>query len=111
MSTIENSREYKLSNETLFFAALNFNDTLSKIIYFENLTLKSMKILKIENACGCTSAFVSDSIVNAMDSVPIQIFYIPSKSNDSGNVLKYITIRSNAKIPFVNLIITGNIKK
>ncbi|MBP6022063.1 DUF1573 domain-containing protein [Ferruginibacter sp.] len=101
----------ELNLDTLYFKSLKFTDTLNRIIYFKNYTNVDIKIVKIENGCGCTSVLLKDSIVKKNDSLPIQITYEPFKVKDSGNVTKYITFRTNGNTPFRNLIITGYIDK
>jgi Protein of unknown function (DUF1573) len=111
-STDNKNNDYKLSIDTTVFVDLNFNDTLKQIVFIKNMSLSNLKVLKIESGCGCTSTVINDSTIKSKDSLPVQISYIPSKSNDSGGVIKYITIRTNSKtMPFKNIILKGNVIK
>lgn len=103
--------EYALSKDTLLFNSLNFTDTLNQVIYLKNYSNSEIKVFKIENGCGCTSALLNDSIVKPNDSIAIQIFYTPFVVKDSGEIIKYITFRTNATSPFKNLIIKGFVRK
>lgn len=80
------------------------------MVYLRNFSDSEIRILNIENGCGCTSGHITDSTLKAGDSVRIQVSYIPLITKDSGFVLKYITIRTNADPPFRNIIIKGEVE-
>lgn len=102
---------YVLSIDTIFFGKINYSDTLSKVIYLKNYSTSEIKILAIENACGCTSGKIHDSLVKVNDSVAINISFMPAVSRDTGSVIKYMTIRTSANPPFRNVIIKAEVKK
>lgn len=104
-------QEYQLSTDTVYFKSINLKDTLNKTIFFKNNSDKIIKLLSLKSSCGCTSLKLSDSLAKPNDSIAIQIRYIPLSSADSGKILKYITIRSNAKIPFKTFILKGEVIK
>lgn len=100
----------EFSTDTIKFNNLGFNDTLNTFVFLKNATDKNVKILRFENACGCTSGFLNDSIVRPNDSLKISIRYIPKYSNDKGKVLKFLSIRlDNDEIPFRNIILKGEV--
>jgi Protein of unknown function (DUF1573) len=108
---IKKESDYVLSKDTLVFSLLNYTDTLNQVVYLKNYSNADIKILKIENGCGCTSAFLNDSIAKPNDSIPIQIIYSPFAVKDSGKIVKYITFRTDAKMPFKNLTLKGFVGK
>lgn len=101
-----------LSNDTIYFNSLKFNDTLKSFVYCYNKSQQNIKILRLENACGCTSGILNDSIIKSNDSVLVNIKYVPKFSNDSGKVLKFLSIRTNSNtVPFLNIILKGDVIK
>lgn len=100
-----------LTSDTIFFSKINYNDTLSAIMHCRNNSTNDIKILGIENACGCTSGDLNDSIIKPNDSILVKITYIPKISEDSGKVLKFLSLRTNSDIPFINIILKGEIFK
>lgn len=102
---------FKLSKDTINFGVMNYNDTLNTVVKLYNETESSLKILNIESSCGCTTLQIKDSTVGMFDSTQFQIRYIPSDSFDSGKILKRLTVRTDAKVPFKNILIVGQIKK
>lgn len=100
---------YSLSNDTINFGKMIRSDTFKAHFFVRNNTEEELKILHIENGCGCTSGVISDSLVPANDSSRIQLLYIPSLTKDRGNVTKYITVRTDAQPPFKNIIIKGEV--
>lgn len=94
-------------NEFVF--SLGYDDTLKKTIILYNKSEKPIKILGIDNSCGCTSAILIDSIIPPLDSSILNIMYVPKLSKDSGNILKYITIKSNSIPAFENITLKGKI--
>jgi len=110
-NTNNTSKSFSLSVDTLAFKELNYTDSFQQIVFCKNSTNVKIRILQIENGCGCTSGILKDSVIETNDSVPILIKYIPSYSKDSGAIIKYLTIRSNSSPPFKNIIIKGNVIK
>ena len=103
--------KYELSNDTINVGKINYSDTFLKTVYLKNFSGKVIKIVDIENGCGCTSGNISDSLIKENDSVSIQVSFIPSLTKDSGIIAKYITIRTDAIPPFRNLNIIGEVVK
>jgi Protein of unknown function (DUF1573) len=102
---------YSLSKDSILFSKINFNDTLKSQVYVLNHSMKVIRILDIEAGCGCTTAILSDSIIQKGDSVKINISYVPKKVNDSGKVTKYITLRLDNVPVFKNIVIKGEVIK
>lgn len=102
---------YNLNSDTANFGKIGYNDTFEKVIHLRNISNYEIKILKIENGCGCTSGKIVDSTVKANDSVGILVSYIPLLTKDSGFVEKYITIRTDATPPFRNIVLIGEVRK
>ena len=103
--------KYELSNDTINFGKINYSDTFSQTVYLKNFSDKVIKILDVENGCGCTSGKILDSTIKKNDSISIQVTFIPSITKDSGAIAKYITIRTDANPPFRNLNIIGEVIK
>jgi|GEM_PF-5672847 len=104
------SNDIELASDTIKFNKLGFNDTLYSFVFLRNKTENIVKIIRIENACGCTSGFLNDSIIRPNDSLKVNIRYVPKYSNDKGKVLKFLSIRlDNESIPFKNIILKGEI--
>lgn len=110
-TSTKNPETFKTSRDTINFGILNYNDTFKTKEKIYNQSNSSLKIINIESSCGCTSFLIKDSTIQKFDSTEFFIEYIPKNSFDSGKVLKRLTIRSNAKSAFKNLIIIGEIKK
>lgn len=100
---------YKLSVDTLNFGTIKFTDTLNTNIYVINMADSNILIKNIENACGCTTALLKDSVLKVNDSVALEIQYIPALVKDSGSIIKFVTLRTNSFPPFINLVIRGKI--
>ena len=100
-----------IDKDTIFFSQLPFKDTFKTFFVCYNKSDERIKIIDIENGCGCTSTFFKDSIIEPHDSVVINISYIPKKSNDSGKVAKLFMVRSDADIPFSNVFLKGEVIK
>lgn len=106
-----NTIGYGLSSDTLDFGYLKYNDTFKTIVFVKNYSSDTVKIMDIESACGCMTTMLADSVIKPYDSLSFNIEYMPLLSNDSGKIIKYITVRTNAEVPFKNLVIKGNVKK
>lgn len=101
-------------NSTILTDSINFGnitskDTFSTEVVIRNNSARILRILHVENGCGCTTGFIKDSTVASNDSTSIRISYIPSLTKDSGKVIKYITVRTNADPPFKNIVIKGEV--
>ncbi|MGC4104542.1 DUF1573 domain-containing protein [Ferruginibacter sp.] len=105
----QRKQNYRLSSDTIDFINLPYRDTLNKIIYLQNESDSLLYVKKIETECGCTAVQIKDSLVKPGDSTPIQIRYVPSAANDTGNIMKFITFRVNSVPTFVNVTIKGKI--
>lgn len=103
--------DFQVTPDTIFFQTMKFNDTLRTYVSVKNLSQQPLKINAIETGCGCTTAQISDSLVNSQDSLRLDISYIPMLSNDSGKITKVITIRTNSSTPFKNIFLKGTILK
>ena len=97
-----------VSADSIFFSLKN-SDTLKKKLVLYNKSENLIKITGIENGCGCTVAIINDSTIKSSDSSFLQITYIPQISKDSGDVLRYITIKSNTIPAFKNIILKGKV--
>lgn len=82
----------------------------TKTVYVKNNSLKNINILEISTSCGCTVAHLKDSIVNSNDSVPIDVEYT-AKQNDTGNFVRFVSIRTNGKPPIKTIELKVKIKK
>ncbi len=107
----KSTRLYGLNKDTLYFGLIKQSDTFYNKIFCKNYSKSKINILKIEPGCGCTKTFFSDSVINVGDSIPIFVKYIPAQNHDSGNIIKYITVRTNSNPAFLNLIIIGKVVK
>ena len=108
MKNIDQENKLVISSNNLVFS-MKISDTLRKVVVLYNKSEKPIKITGIENGCGCTSTILKDSTISPFDSSFIRITYIPKMSKDSGNILKYITIKSNTKPVFHNIILKGEV--
>ena len=102
---------YGFNVDSLIFEQINQSDTFQTKVFCRNYSNKEIKILQIEPGCGCTKTYLMDSIIKVNDSIPIFVTYIPYESNDSGSILKYITVRTNSNPAFLNLVIKGMVNK
>lgn len=102
---------YKLSKDTINFGVINYNDTFYTKEKIINQSEGPLKVVNIESSCGCTTLLIKDSVIKGFDYSEFAISYIPSHSFDSGKVLKRLTIRTDAKQAFKNLIVIGEVKK
>jgi Protein of unknown function (DUF1573) len=107
----EENKLLLVSKDTITFTNLAYSDTFKTLVFCINKSKEDIRILKIENACGCTSGVLKDSIVKIDDSIKLFISYIPRLVSDSGSVTKYLTLRTNAIKPFTNIVLKGNVKK
>lgn len=92
-----------------FEFSLGLSDTLKKSVVLYNKSDRPIKILGIDNSCGCTSAVLKDSTILPLDSSMLHIMYVPKIARDSGNILKYITIKSNSTPAFRNITLKGKL--
>ena len=81
-----------------------------KTIYVKNNSLKNIFIRDISTSCGCTVAHLKDSIVNSKDSVPINVEY-SAKQNDTGNFVRFVSIRTNGNPPIKTIELKVKIKE
>lgn len=110
-SSTKNPEIFKTSIDTIYFGIINYNDTFLAKEKIYNESEFPLKILNIESSCGCTTLLIKDSTVQKLDSTEFVVSYIPSNSFDSGTVFKRLTIRTNAKSAFKNIVLTGEVKK
>lgn len=103
--------KYGFNRDTILFNNLYQKDSLLSTIFCKNFSDANISVLKIELGCGCTKTKLIDSIIKPGDSVAIFIKYLPSLNKDSGQVIKYITVRTNSSPTFLNLVIKGNVVK
>ena len=104
-------QKYRLSVDTLFFGLIKQSDTAIRTVYIFNSSVSKIGILREETACGCTKTALKDSTVNSNDSIPIFVKYIPSLNKDSGDIIRYITVRTNSEPPFINLVVRAKVIK
>ena len=82
----------------------------TKTSYVKNNSLKNIKISDISSSCGCTVARLKDSIINSKDSVPVNIEYT-AKQSDTGNFVRYVSIRTNGTPPIKTIELKVKIKE
>lgn len=80
-------------------------------MYINNFSNSKLKILKVENACGCTFGLTTDSLIKPMDSTLLTVKYMPSYNNDTGLVVKHMTVRTDGHPPFINLVIKAEVEQ
>lgn len=102
---------YGFKSDTLNFGQINQRDTFKERVFCYNNSDQPIKVINIESSCGCTKSSITDSIIDSNDSIPILVQYIPLHSNDSGKVLRFITLRTNSNPAFVNLKVKGEVIK
>ncbi len=100
---------YRFNIDTVNFKTIKKNDTLIRTVYILNESNLPIKIMDVENGCGCTSTLLNDSIIKSKDSLPLVITYIPSIVKDSGEIIKFLSLRSNSIPAFLNLTIKGKV--
>lgn len=110
-SNLQLQNDVRLSNDTITFGIINYEDTLEFFEKIYNNSDKKIKIIAIEPSCGCTSIIVQDSFINPLDSLNFLIKYVPKDSQDSGGVKKLITIRTDGSTIFSSLVLIGKVKK
>jgi len=86
------------------------DSTYLNTVYVKNNSLKNLKISDISSSCGCTVAHLKDSIINSKDSVPVSIEYT-AKQNDTGNLVRYVSIRTNGTPPIKTIELKVKIKE
>lgn len=85
------------------------DSTYINTVYVKNNTSQEVKIINISTSCGCTVASLKDSVVNCRDSVPVSILYT-AKQSDTGNLVRYVSVRTNGIPPIKTIELKVKIK-
>lgn len=102
---------YGFKVDTLYINKVNQLDTFRTEVYCYNYSDLPIKVVNVASSCGCTKSKILDSVIKPMDSIPLFIEYIPLQSNDTGKIIRYVTLRTNSNPAFANLILTGEVTK
>ena len=104
---MEKNAEISFTSDTLVFKDLKKGDSVLLHYNFRNIGNNDLKILDADADCGCTKPKFDTIIYKAGAWGKIKVTFI--SGNDTGEILKNIVIKSNAKKQFKVLYIKGNI--
>lgn len=100
-------KEYTITPSVVNFS-INRDTSFETIFYVKNNGLDNLIISEIATECGCVVGTLLDSIVFPNDSIALKVKYTP-KPTDSGEIFRFISIRTNGIPPIKSVSMRGNV--
>ena len=96
--------ELKVDQDSIDIGTIQWHDSAKVRYSLSNPGNVALQIKSVGTSCGCSKAFLSDSIIQPGNTIELQVGFL---ATDTGRFMKHVVMETNSNPIYTTLTFTG----